>query len=95
MSLWRQLTYGLRSLTHRSARDRDVADEVEQYFEEAEAAWRSRGLSAEDARRAARLDAGDMTVVKDRVNSYGWENAATTFLDVASGSFELAIRCAA
>ena len=80
MSLWRQLTYGLRSLTHRSARDRDVADEVEQYFEEAEAAWRSRGLSAEDARRAARLDAGDMTVVKERVNSYGWENAATTFL---------------
>ena len=47
MSLWRQLSYGLRSLTHRSARDRDVADEVEQYFEEAEAAWRSRGLSAE------------------------------------------------
>ena len=60
MSLWRQLTYGLRSLTHRSARDRDVADEVEQYFEEAEAAWRSRGLSPENARRAARLDAGDM-----------------------------------
>jgi hypothetical protein len=37
MSLWRQLTYGLRSLTHRSARDRDVADEVDagKYF------WRS------------------------------------------------------
>ena len=58
MSLWRQLTYGLHSLTQRSARDRDVADEVEQYFEEAEAAWRSRGLSAEDAKRAARLEAG-------------------------------------
>src|SRR5580658_1171000 len=80
MSVWRQLTYGLRSLTNRSARDRDVADEVEQYFEEAEAAWRSRGLSAEDARRAARLDAGDMAAVKERVNSYGWENATTTFL---------------
>jgi len=54
MSLWRQLTYGLRSLTHRPARVQDVANEVEQYFEEAEAAWRSRGLSAEDSRKAAR-----------------------------------------
>src|ERR1700677_4787709 len=80
MSLWRQLTYGLRSLANRAKHDRDTAEEVEQYFEEAEAAWRSRGLSAEDARRAARLDAGDMAAVKERVNSYGWENATTTFL---------------
>ena len=40
MSLWRQLTYGLRSLANRAKHDRDTADEVEQYFEEAEAAWR-------------------------------------------------------
>jgi hypothetical protein len=38
MSLWRQLTYGLRSLAHRAKRDQDVADEVEQYFQEATAA---------------------------------------------------------
>src|SRR5579859_6296057 len=76
MSLWRQFTYGLRSLTHRAKRDRDVADEVEQYFEETVAAWMARGLSAEDARRAARLEAGDMALVKERVNSYGWENLA-------------------
>ena len=81
MSLWRQLTYGLRSLTHRPARERDVADEVEQYFEEAEAVWRSRGLTAEEARRAARLEAGNMAVVKERMNSYGWENAARAFLN--------------
>ena len=80
MSLWRQLTYGLRSLMHRSAHDRDVADEVQQYFEEAEAAGRLRGLSAEEARRSARLEAGNLTVVKEQVTSYGWENAARTFL---------------
>ena len=33
MSLWRQLTYGLRSLAHRAKRNRDVTDEVEQYLE--------------------------------------------------------------
>jgi putative ABC transport system permease protein len=76
MSVWRHLNYGLRNLLRRPVRDRDVTDEVEQYFEEAEAELRSRGLSAKDARRAARLEAGNMTVVKERVNSYGWENAA-------------------
>lgn len=79
MSLWRQLTHGLRNLTHRRARDRDVADEVEQYFEEAEAELRSRGLSARDARRAARLEAGNVTFVKERVSGYGWENGVRSF----------------
>lgn len=80
MSLWRQLTHGLRNLTHRSARDRDVTDEVEQYFAEAEAELRSRGLSAREARRAARLEEGNVTVAKERVSGYGWENAARSLL---------------
>jgi putative ABC transport system permease protein len=79
MSLWRQLTYGLRSLTNRAKHDRETTEEVEQYFEEAEAAWRSRGLSAQDARRAARLEGGSMASAKERVNAYGWENVARSF----------------
>jgi len=79
MDLWRQLTYGLRRLTHRAQHDRDVAEEVEQYFEEATAAWVARGLSAEDARRAARLEAGSATVAREQVSSYGWENLARSF----------------
>ena len=51
MSLWRQLTRGLRALTHRTAADRDVADEVEHYLEEATAAFEARGLCPK--RRAA------------------------------------------
>ncbi len=79
MSLWRQLTYGLRSLTNRAKQDRETAEEVEQYFEEAESAWRSRGLSAQDARRAARLEGGSVAAAKERVNEYGWENFARSF----------------
>ena len=75
MSLWRQLTHGLRSLIHRTRADQDVADEVEQYFEEATAASMARGLSAEEAKRAARLESGNMTAVREQVRSYGWENA--------------------
>jgi len=64
MSVWRQLTYGFRSLLHRSKADNDAADEVRQYFEETVAAWQERGLTEEDAKRAARLELGNMTVVR-------------------------------
>jgi putative ABC transport system permease protein len=80
MSLWRQLAYGLRNLVRRDRNDQDVADEVEQYFDEAAADWRSRGLSPEDARRAARQEQGNMAVVKERMSSYGWENATRSFM---------------
>src|SRR5579863_2240856 len=79
MSFWRQLTYGLRGMVNRTARDREDADEVEQYFEEAAAAWRARGLTEQEAARAARLEAGSLTTTREQVRSYGWENAVTAF----------------
>jgi len=78
MALWRQFSYGLRSLIHRSVKDSDDDDEVRQYFEETVAAWQARGLTAEDAKRAARLELGNMTAVREQVRSYGWENAIRT-----------------
>ena len=56
MSIWRQVTHGLRGLLHRNERDREIDDEVQNYFEETTAAYRERGLSDEDARRAARQE---------------------------------------
>ena len=79
MSLWRQFTYGLRRLTNRAKHHRETAEEVEQYFEEAETEWRSRGLSAQEARRAARLEGGSMAAAKERMNEYGWENIVRSF----------------
>jgi len=81
MSLWRQLRYGWRGLRDRAGRERDVADEVAQYFEETEAEWRERGLSAEEAKRAARREAGSMAVARERANEYGWENGVKVFMD--------------
>jgi putative ABC transport system permease protein len=78
MSLWRQITHGLRSLMQERAADQDISDEVQQYFEEAIAAWMARGLSAENARRAARLELGNMTAAREQVRSYGWENSVRT-----------------
>jgi putative ABC transport system permease protein len=74
MSLWRQLMHGLRVLTHQEAADRDVADEVQDYLEQATAALEESGRSPADARRAARLEFGNPTVVREEVRSYGWEH---------------------
>ena len=74
MSLWRQLTRGLHALTHPTAADQDVADEVHHYLEQATAAHVARGLSPGQAARAARLELGSVLGVRDQVRRYGWEN---------------------
>ena len=74
MSLWRQLTRGFRALINRTGVDQDLDDEVQHYFDQATDAWIARGLSPEEARRAARLEFGSMTAVRERVRAYGWEN---------------------
>ena len=75
MSLWRQVRRGLTALTRPAAADRDVADEVQHYLEEATAAHVKRGLSPEAARRAAQLELGNPTVVREQVRDSGWETA--------------------
>ena len=77
---WRQLTRGLRVLVNRTAADQDVADEVQNYMEEATAALMASGLSTEEARRAARLELGNATVIREQVRAYGWENVIGTLL---------------
>ncbi len=80
MSLWRELTHGVRRLAHRARADQDDADEVQDYFDQAAAAHMARGMSSADARRAARHGAGNLTTVREAVRGYGWENAIDTVL---------------
>ncbi len=80
MSLWRQLTHGFSTLLHGRAADKDVADEVEHYLEQATAAFMASGLSPQDARRAARLELGNPSVAREQVRSSGWEHALQTLL---------------
>jgi hypothetical protein len=74
MSIWRQLTRGVRVLGNRRAADREIADEVGHYLDEAVTAYVANGLSPEDARRAARLQLGSATTIREEVREYGWEN---------------------
>jgi putative ABC transport system permease protein len=78
MSLWRQLTRSIRALTNRSAADHDVADEVQHYLEQATAEHVARGLSPEAALRAAKMELGGVTRVREQVRGHGWENLVET-----------------
>ena len=74
MSLWRQITRGLRALGNRRTADQEIADEVSHYLDEATAALVARGLSPDEAQRTARLELGSATAVREQVRGYGWEN---------------------
>ena len=78
MSLWRHLTRGLCGL-QRTAHSREIDEELGQYFEEAIADGMARGLSSDDARRAAQKELGNRNAVREQVRSYGWENTLRTF----------------
>ena len=80
MSLRRQLSRGLRVLGNRSAADQEIADEVSHYLEEATAALIAKGLAPDEARRAARLELGSTTSVREQMRAYRWENAVETLL---------------
>jgi putative ABC transport system permease protein len=88
VSLWRQFLRGLRVLSNRTAADQDLTDEVQQYLEQSTAAQVERGLSPEEARRAALLELGNVTSVKEQMRAYGWENVLGTF----SGDLRYAAR---
>ena len=79
MSLWRQITRGIHNLTNRSSSDQDVSEEVQNFLDEATAEFAARGFSPEEARRAAKIQMGNLTSVKEEVRSYGWENIVDTF----------------
>ena len=83
MSLWRQLTRGLRVLTNRRAADHDLSEEVQHYLEQSTTEHISRGLSLDEARRAAHLELGNASTVREQVRASGWENLpATLFADL-------------
>jgi putative ABC transport system permease protein len=80
MSLWRHLRHGARGLADRTAADRDTADEVEHFLSEAAAEHEAHGVSPREARRLARLQAGNPVVIREQVRSYGWENIVESFI---------------
>ncbi len=90
MAIWRQLARGWRALMHRSEADQEVADEVQHYLEQATKARMAEGLSRAEARRAAQIEIGGVTRVREAVRTSGWEHAIETlFADLRYGARRL------
>lgn len=73
MSLWRQVKHGLRGLLRRDEKLRDAEDEVQQFVALAMADYVAQGMTPAEARRAAGVDAGNVTSAVQELRGYGWE----------------------
>lgn len=80
MGMLRRIALGLRALLRRSDAERDLADEVRHYMQEAEAELIAAGATREEARRAVRLRHGDELTAREDVRGYGWEGWLDTLL---------------
>src|SRR5262245_53339053 len=80
MSIWRQIARGGRVLLRRHAADDDLTDELRHYVELTVADLVARGVPEDEARRTAQLEIGNITVAREQVRSYGWENLIFTGL---------------
>ncbi|HEV7706031.1 MAG TPA: ABC transporter permease [Gemmatimonadaceae bacterium] len=80
MSIWRQLSRGIAVLANRTSADLELSDELSHYVEQSATERVARGSSRESARREALLEIGNMTVARERVRSYGWENVVGSVL---------------
>src|SRR5258708_34783343 len=90
MSLWRHFHLGLRSLTNRKLHEQDVDDEMAHFLDQATEALLDKGLTPHEARSAALREAGNLTIAREDVRAYGWENVVETFVnDVRYGARQL------
>lgn len=77
MSLWRQVSRGLRVLTRRTETDRELDDELQHYLEEAARERVANGMTAEDAHRSVRCELQGYASTRERVRDAGWEHVVT------------------
>ena len=85
--IWRWLSFGW----NREARERAIEAELEFHLEEEAAERETAGLPAEEARRGARLDLGNLTLVKESTReAWGWRAIESWMQDLRYGMRTLA-----
>jgi predicted permease len=79
MRLLNNIALGIRSLFHRDSIERDMDDELRGFVEASTADKVRRGMPAEQAARAARIEMGSSNAVKHHIRSATWESTIDTF----------------
>src|SRR6187402_242395 len=86
MSLWRQISHGVRALVGGRAADRDVDEELAAFLDESASELERDGVAPGEARRLARVRAGNPLAMREEVRASGWEHLVeTTLADVRYG----------
>lgn len=70
----RSLIAGMRALFHRAERNAQIEEELGSFFEASVDDKMRRGMSREEAQRAARVETGSPELVRHKVWSAGWES---------------------
>src|SRR5499427_3319560 len=78
MSLRRNIASGLRSLLRRKQADRELNEELSGFLEMAAEEKIKQGMSRKEARRAVRLEQGNIEVTREVVRSTTWESSVET-----------------
>jgi len=78
MSLLRSIAGGLRSLFRKEHVSKELEEELNGFLEMAAEEKRKQGMSRQDARRAVRLERGNVEVAKGIVQVAGWESFIET-----------------
>src|SRR6516165_7895950 len=74
MSLFRNITSGLRSLLRREQVDQELDEELRAYQEMAAEEKMRDGVTRREALRAVRLERGSPELTKEVIRSGGWES---------------------
>lgn len=78
MSRLRNLGSGLRGLFCKERVEREMDEELRGYLEAAAAEKMRRGMSREEAVRAARIEMGGTETIKEQVRAASWESLVET-----------------
>lgn len=90
MNLLRSLYLGILALLRKDKRSAELDEELAAYLEAAAQEKMRRGMTLEEARRAARVEMGSIESVKQEVRASGWEFEADSFLhDIRYGIRQL------
>ena len=78
MSIWRNLTSGLRTLFHKEKVEQEMDEELRGFLDAAVKEKMRSGMSQDEALRAARVEMGSLDTVKEEIRSSGWESTLET-----------------
>ena len=78
MGLVRKIVGGVKALLGKRRLERELDEELRNYLEAAAAEKMTRGMSGEEAVRAARVEMGSLEGTKEIVRSAGWESFVET-----------------